>query len=139
MTTPKKIKRILLIDDDRASRYLTVKLLEELAITQAIDEVKNGKEACQYLRFNCWGSARRFDCPELILLDLNMPVMDGFEFLNIIRILEEMDSSQIKIFVLTTSSLTEDRENALRYPNIAGYITKPLTTEKVDAILANFV
>lgn len=73
-------------------------------------------------------------CPAFILLDLNMPMMDGFEFLEAFQGKYAACSGKITVCILSSSSAVKDQQKALQYP-ISGFIIKPLTEEKLKPIL----
>jgi len=73
--------------------------------------------------------------PDVILLDINMPVMDGWEFLDKIKEIEQMKNTLICMF--TSSIDHRDRELCKAYPNIIGFITKPLMASKLDDLILN--
>ncbi|MES2731289.1 MAG: response regulator [Bacteroidota bacterium] len=120
----KKLKNILLIDDDSISNILTKLHLQRLDITEEVQIVTNGQEGLDYLKKQC--------SPELILLDINMPVMDGFEFLEQFVDLPLTDKPIIVMY--TSSSDPKDIKKAESF-HVAGYINKPFTREKLYAIL----
>lgn len=122
-----KISCILLVDDDQINNFINQRLIEELTLTAELNLVNNGLEAVDYLKENCRVSTK---CPELILLDINMPVMDGFEFLYEFETLDIPNKEKVKIVMLTTSTSQKDLER-LNGHEIAGYINKPLTEEKM--------
>jgi CheY-like chemotaxis protein len=131
-----KINCVLLIEDDQVTNYINNRILKGLKISDSINLACNGKEALNFIKNfalineNCG--------PELILVDLNMPVTDGFEFIRAFKELNLSNSSQIKIIVLTTSSHEEDIGKIIKDKNI-GYINKPLTEEKLmSAIWKNY-
>ncbi|MBW3546433.1 MAG: response regulator [Bacteroidetes bacterium] len=122
-----KISCILLVDDDQINNFINQRLIEDLIITEELNLVNNGLEAVDYLKGSCQNSNK---CPELILLDINMPVMDGFEFLYEFKSLDFPNKERVKIVMLTTSTSQKDLEK-LEDHQIAGYINKPLTEEKM--------
>ncbi|HYG39394.1 MAG TPA: response regulator [Cytophagales bacterium] len=125
-----KFKRILLVDDDQITNFLNENLIKEMNISDYISIANDGQEALDYVKLNCLGSGNvNGACCDLILLDLNMPVMDGFEFLE--KVSELKIDTSISIVLLTTSSNERDLERAKTF-NIMGYINKPLTEAKIQ-------
>ena len=108
--------RILLIEDDDIDAMAVERGIRKLKLANPICRAKNGLEALEILR-----DKDAILRPYIILLDLNMPVMGGLEFLKKIR--EDRDLKDSIIFVLTTSAADEDRAAAYE-ENIAGYIVK---------------
>ena len=111
---------ILLIEDDTLDVMDARRTLDRMDILYKMQVAKNGEEGLEYL--NGLGQARA-DNPDIILLDLNMPKMNGTEFLSILRQKEKW--RDIKVFVITTSEEKEDREMTQKL-GISGYIVKPL-------------
>lgn len=133
----KKLNGILLIDDDETNNYLNHRLLTKMQLSDRIRVFQNGKQAFDYLynvsnnHFD--GESSDYFHPELILLDINMPVMDGFEFLDLYNKLNAEFRKGIRLAVLTTSSHLEDTMRAEQYQ--AQYVTKPLTQAKIRELL----
>ncbi len=119
---------VLIVDDDYASNYLTEIILIDLNIATHINICRNGREALNFVKDNC--STKTAYCPALILLDINMPIMDGFEFLEEFENLPYIQSDPIPVILLTTSTNLKDVEKAKKY-KVVGYIEKPLTEEKL--------
>ena len=122
----KKSKPILLVEDDNVDAMTVERALKDLRITDKLVRATNGEEALDYLRIS--GGKR----PSVILLDLNMPKMDGIEFLKIAKNDEEM--KKIPVVVLTTSKDKRDVVESFKN-NAAGYMVKPADYKKfVEAI-----
>lgn len=126
----KKINCVLLVDDDTINNFINERLLRKANITEEVKVALNGKEALDYL------SSRSEDkgVPELILLDINMPVMDGFEFLDAFEKLDLKNKDNVVIVMLTTSTNPNDTQRLIK-SGVAGYINKPLTEQKLLDIL----
>lgn len=131
-----KFGSILIVDDDYASNYLTEMILQDLQITEHIYLARNGKEALDLIKEYCQDDRQPTSkpCPQLIFLDINMPVMDGFEFLEEFEKIEHIKKNPIPIFLLTTSTNVRDIEKAKHY-QVSAYIEKPLTEEKIVKIM----
>lgn len=109
---------ILLVEDDELDTISVERSLKKLESEYTLQTAYNGIEALQILRNSDSGAL-----PDVILLDLNMPKMNGIEFLRIVR--NDEDMKDIKVFIMTTSSESSDRDQAEEL-GISGYIIKPL-------------
>lgn len=131
----KKLRSILLVDDNDTSNFLNERLLRRMAVTDKIKILSNGKTAFDYLANISQANGETSETkPELILLDINMPVIDGFEFLELYNQFDEQFRSDILVAILSTSNHPQDTSRASDFN--AYYITKPLTIEKVETLLA---
>jgi len=128
----RKISSILLVDDDATTNFINELLLKSLGVVDKLLVAQNGREALATLNQVC--SKPDADCPALILLDVNMPVMNGIEFLEAYAQLPIAQQQSVVVVMLTTSLHSRDLERVQQLP-IAGLVTKPLTKEKVDTIL----
>ncbi|MDQ3395357.1 MAG: response regulator [Bacteroidota bacterium] len=128
----RKLKKVFLVDDDETSNFLNSLLIRSMKITDKVEIAKNGKEALT--KFVAFKTHNGNEFPELVLLDINMPVMDGFEFLEEFEKLYSVNHEEIKIVMLTSSNSPKDIDKAKRF-NIAGYINKPLTEEKLQKLI----
>jgi CheY-like chemotaxis protein len=124
----KKFKKILLVDDDAGFNFLNRITLQENGIDCPVDIALNGKEALQYI------SASPGDCPDVILLDLNMPVMDGFEFLGKFQ-KQALCCSNSRVFVLSSSEREEDKYKTMSQPVVKGFFSKPLSPDDIKEIM----
>jgi len=113
----KKIIDILLVEDDIVDVMTVKRAFKEINITNSLSVTGNGEEALEYLK------DENNEKPGLILLDLNMPKMNGIEFLKIIKNNEAHKS--IPVVVLTTSKEEQDKLSSFNY-SVAGYIIKPV-------------
>jgi CheY-like chemotaxis protein len=121
----------LLIDDDEVSNYLSKSLLAKFMISNGIQTVSSGMEALQFIV--------NYDpdlnsCPELIFLDINMPVMSGFEFLDSFSQLTFLNKEKVKIVMLTNSYNEDDVVRCKEY-GVLEYVNKPLTDQKVKDLI----
>ncbi|MGI4863227.1 MAG: response regulator [Janthinobacterium lividum] len=123
--------RVLLVDDDQTTNFLNKLLLTRLGVTEQVLLAANGEEALRLLAQQCDVPAT---CPNLILLDMNMPVLNGLAFLEAYTQLPPAVQHAIVIVMLTTSLHPADLARAQQMP-IAGFLNKPLTEEKVMALL----
>lgn len=123
-----KFKKVLLIDDDETSNFLNEFLIQGMGIVDEVLIATNGQEGIEILNL------QNSDNPEIIFLDLNMPVMDGFEFLEAFEKIRKEKKLDIPVFILTSSNYFKDYERAKKF-SVAGYIIKPLTEEKINTAL----
>lgn len=119
---------ILLVEDDTLDVMDARRTLSRMDILYKMSVAKNGEEAMAYLRGIPDSGG---DKPDIILLDLNMPKMNGIEFLTQIRQMEEWRDT--KVFIITTSEEKEDKENAQRL-GVSGYIVKPIKFNNPSSI-----
>lgn len=128
-----KIDCILLVDDDFISNYLNEIIISEMQLCNDIEKTENVEEALQFIE-NCYLPK---DNPKslLILLDINMPFWDGFEFLDELNSRTELPIHKIDVIILSSSIHRLDTERAKEY-KIMDYIVKPLTPEKLEAALS---
>jgi CheY-like chemotaxis protein len=121
-------KNILLIEDDYLDVISVKRALAKLKVDHTLHVAHNGVDALAILMGSGTKSTENQKVhPDIILLDLNMPKMNGLEFLNIIK--KYYSLSNIKVFVMTTSAEEYDKTEAQRL-GISGYILKPLDFDK---------
>lgn len=134
MTDHKQLNCILLVDDDSINNYLNERLIKKMGLASKIRTAVNGAEALEYIKKYCQVSNKC--CPELIFLDINMPVMNGIEFLEVYRKLSFHNKERVRVIVLTTSSNIHDLKKIEEY-GIKKYVSKPLTEQKVNELIAD--
>lgn len=125
------MQNILLVDDDSTSTFLCMKTLERMGFMGDIHSALNGAEALDLFKDYYRGSR---GLPHIILLDLNMPIMDGFGFLEAFNKLNLPNIDDVKIIVVSSS---EDADDIRRVKNlgVSRYISKPLKTERLREVL----
>lgn len=128
-----KVVNLLLIEDDSLDIMHVERTFKKLNIIHKLYVAKNGQEALSLLKGE--GVEKVYPLPSLIMLDINMPKMDGFEFLSILRNDEEL--KDIKVFIMTTSNQEEDK-NMAKALGVSGYIVKPLNLTNPASSMDNF-
>lgn len=126
----KKIKSVCLIEDDPIVVLILKKYLEKSGKVDQFISYQNGKKAYDNLKDNF---EKDVPMPELIFLDINMPVWDGWDFLREFRKLSLQE--KIIIYILTSSSSPEDLSSAKMYGLQDRYILKPMSFDKLNEIL----
>jgi CheY-like chemotaxis protein len=129
MKLSRKLNSILLVDDDPDDNFFHEIVLKEMDIVNHINIVSNGLEALNYLKKEIQVP------PELIFLDINMPRMNGWEFLDQYKHLKKEQKARVVIMILTTSANPDDIKRAKEIEEVTGYETKPLTKEMMTEIL----
>jgi CheY-like chemotaxis protein len=131
-----KLNSVLLIDDDEPTNFYTQLIIEESGCADHVQVAQGGREALNYLsKTQPQSGETSFPRPDLIFLDINMPAMDGWEFLDEYKKLQKERQGKIIVVMLTTSLNPDDRAKANDMPEIAGFESKPLTEEKLNKIL----
>ncbi len=121
----------MVIDDDPDWLFVIRKMIKQSGFDKPILTATNGLEALQQLNVMV---ANGDKLPELIFLDIKMPVLDGFEFLEEITKSHVIDFSHMQVFVCSSSFHPQDKERANSYP-VAGFISKPLTPQLLKDLL----
>jgi CheY-like chemotaxis protein len=129
-----KLNCVLLIDDDKICNYLHEKIIRRLNISPEVKIACNGKEALRTIKNHI---AEFNEAPQLILLDLKMPVMDGFEFLKKFKEEEPQAYANTHIIILTTSAHPKDLEKISKIRKTIFY-NKPLTEKNIMEICNKF-
>ena len=132
----KKIDCIMLVDDDFGTNLFHKIIIEEGDYTNKIVVVTNGEEALDYLKKP---KDEENPTPNIIFLDINMPRMNGWEFLVEYEKLNPVQQADTTIVILSTSSNPEDIRKAKNNPLVQGYKSKPLTDEILQEIIGTIL
>ena len=123
---------ILLVDDDEINNFISIKLIKKALLTSEIMACLNGKFAIDQLM-----DIQKHDIdklPDYIFLDINMPIMNGWEFLDEYKRLNIDPMGKIKIFIISSSVFSNDINRAKSYPVVKSFISKPLSVEKIKEL-----
>ncbi|SFD25731.1 response regulator [Algibacter pectinivorans] len=122
--------KILLVDDDRATNFYNQIILKRHKVNYDIEVLENGLKAIEYIQNN--------SLPDFIFLDINMPIMDGFQFLEEYENWLEGKANTVKIYVMMSVVLSEDKLTKLSQYNYVKVLnTKVLTQTDIHIILKN--
>ena len=131
----KKLNSVLLIDDDRSTNFFNKIIIQKTNCTDNIVVVESGEQGLEYLNTSI---DQKFPQPDLIFLDINMPGMDGWEFMKHYEKLDDNKKGKIIIIMLTTSLNPDDKEKAEKIVDIKGFKNKPLSTAMVMEIVQHY-
>ena len=122
-----KAPHVLIIDDDEINNYIATKLIDKLPFKAKVTTCLNGEVGLDYLH-SC--ILNQLEFPDIILLDLNMTVMDGWEFLNVYKnsIVPSLNKNVI-INIVTSSVYNIDMLKSATYSFVNRFVSKPLNTE----------
>ena len=128
-----KLNCILLIDDSAADNFLHSRVIRKAEVTERVVDYADAREALAFLQEEVEGG--HYPKPDIIFLDINMPGMDGWEFLDEYHRLPESCKAGVVICMLTTSFAEKDRLKAEEYDLAKGYTNKPLTKDKLMELI----
>ncbi len=126
-----KFERVLLIDDNDIDNFINERMITTNHFSREVIVKSSADAALQYLKSN---ESNQNALPQLIFLDLNMPVMDGFGFLAEFEKLPDTIRQDVKVIVLSSSISPEDINRASTNPFVVKYVNKPLSEKYLDAI-----
>ena len=123
---------ILLVDDDEINNFISIKLIKKALLTSDIMACLNGKFAIDQLVDIQKRDPEKL--PDYIFLDINMPIMNGWEFLDEYKRLNIDPLGKSKIFIISSSVFSNDINRARSYPIVKSFISKPLSVEKIKEL-----
>lgn len=134
-----KLRSILLVDDDEVTNFINTELINSLEVTNHLRVCENGKEALDYLDIAHSGNADADHIvPDIIFLDVNMPVMNGMEFLEAYK--NRFKDCDTIITMLSTTQIQQEVFQTLTTTNlVVSFIEKPLTKEKITDLVSGIL
>lgn len=126
------LEQILCIDDDPITLMLSKKVIEKSSFSDDIITAQNGEEALLYFNTLKYDKTKTVKKPQLIFLDLNMPVMGGWEFLDYFISPDYDEFNSINVIVLSSTINPEDLLKAKKYPIIIDFLSKPITKAMLE-------
>lgn len=127
-------KKIWVIDDDAIYQIIITKIIQKTALFSSISSFRDGKEGIIALINTI---ENKESLPDIILLDINMPVMDGWEFMQEMGMLQSLKNENISVYIASSSIAIEDRNKSKKYPAILGYLSKPISINDIELIASN--
>ncbi len=127
------LRKVMLVDDNEADNYLHRLIIREAGVAEAIVDQPDGRDAIDYLK--ALHEQKDAILPDLIFLDINMPRMNGWEFLEAYERLPEPARQAVVVIMLTTSIFSEDQKRAEAMLGFSGFLNKPLTEEDLLKLL----
>ena len=128
----KKVDIACIIDDDPIFVFGTKRMMTLANFCNNFMVFQNGEEAINYLKPII--QTKNFALPDIILLDINMPIMDGWQFLD--EFTSIPNEKKITIYIVSSSIDPQDVARAKEYDTISNYLVKPITSEKLQSILS---
>ncbi|RKS03160.1 response regulator [Flavobacterium sp. 102] len=128
----KQIELLALVDDDDTFIFITKKIIEKTNNVKEVKVFNNGLDALNYLKDNL---NTQYKLPEIIFLDLSMPIMDGWQFLDEFTSIESNNIKKIIIYICSSSISPHDILKAKKISAVSDYIIKPVTKDKFTEII----
>jgi two-component SAPR family response regulator len=127
-------KKYIIVDDDPLNNTICSLMLKRTLHEIGIKTFTLPREGLAFIQNNYGNS---LITPSVLFLDINMPILTGWDFLGHYENFSEEIKSQISVYLLSSSISQRDRDHAKNHKSVKGFITKPLTTEKILSIAGN--
>lgn len=125
-----------IVDDDEVFRMTAAHIIRKTSVGRDVLVFENGQQAMDHLKTH---NEEADKLPDIILLDLNMPILDGWEFLEAYLPIKEQLAKKSTIYIVTSSIDKSDQEKAEKISTIKGYIVKPIRRENIEEMVRSMV
>lgn len=125
-----KFNRVLLVEDDPITIMVCDRIIKMNGFSDDVKSCENGRYALEYLKEKSTG----VEWPDIIFLDINMPVMNGWDFLDELELIKETLPPLPRIFILSSTVDPEDFNRAKLFSTVEDFISKPLEKDYIDNI-----
>ena len=119
---------ILIIDDDEINNFIAAKLIDKIPPAAKVSTCLNGQEGINYVKSKL---TNQDEFPDIIFLDINMPLMNGWDFLEEYELIKDKIKKKVVINMLSSSVYNDDISKAQTFTTVNKFISKPLTVEKI--------
>ncbi len=134
MTNSKPIDLVMLVDDNDTDNFISKRIIEITKFANRVEVKNSGKSALDYLREN---QDNVDELPNLIFLDINMPIVDGFVFLYEFEKFNDLIKDKCKVIILSSSDNKRDIDKIVNNNHVIKFITKPLTETALEEVKIN--
>lgn len=132
----KKKLRLFIIDDDEVNNFILIRLIKEEKIPVSSSSALNGKKALNKLT-KC--AEKNIDnYPDIILLDIDMPIMNGFEFLDVYEKTLYPRFPEVALYMVSSSIRSEDKLKSQGYESVTSFISKPMPLDTIKTIVSQY-
>lgn len=125
---------ILIIDDDEINNFIAAKLIDKIPPKARVSTRLNGQDGIDFIKL-CVGNEANL--PDIIFLDINMPIMNGWEFLEEYEIIKDKFTKKVIINMLSSSVYNDDISKSKTFSTVNKFISKPLTIEKIQDLYSS--
>lgn len=133
-TLDKVIDLVMLVDDNDTDNFISKRIIEITKFAKRVEVKSSGKSALDYLKDN---QSSPENLPNIIFLDINMPIVDGFVFLYEFEKFTELVKNKCKVIILSSSDNKRDIDKIVNNNHVIKFITKPLTEVALEEIKIN--
>jgi CheY-like chemotaxis protein len=133
-TLDKVIDLVMLVDDNDTDNFISKRIIEITKFANRVEVKSSGKGALDYIKEN---QTKPEDLPNIIFLDINMPIVDGFVFLYEFEKFNELVKNKCKVIILSSSDNKRDIDKIVNNNHVIKFITKPLTETALEEIKVN--